>query len=308
MRTYQGEHNVEGGSSGGVGRLVAQFESREFNPPLPPRPSQQQAPSPAVNSPQASSSYGMFHPSSMGSMSSMSQQTSSPHPQSPPINTHFGSFNSLGPNQMQSPVNSPVDNSYGSFGGQSRVASPPMASPSSSMSFAGFHDSRVSTPTAPPAANQFGNLDNFMTTTGPSQHAMVSNHQTVSESNSSATTTSSIAPGTPGFAIWRPPPSGPSNPAPEPINSNPPPSSQGNNSFRPPVPPKPIINTSNQFILELNPSVKSKAKAPAKPPRPRAPSMASVNAFSPEVKQEAFSTPVPETPSSSASGTIVSCF
>lgn len=304
MRSYQDSNGAGGGGGGGVGRLVAQFESREFNPPLPPRPTQQQAQSPIVNSPQASSSYGMFHPSSMGSMSSMGQHAGSPHPQSPPISTHFGSFNSLGPNQMQSPVNSPADNSYGSFGGQSRVASPPMTSPSSSMSFAGFHDSRVSTPTAGPASNQFGSLDDFMTATGPSQPGIVSHHEPMPANNSDSHGSSSAAPGTPGFAIWRPPPSAPLKTEPDSNPSNPPSSTQSNNSFRPPVPPKPVINQSNQFILELNPSAKAKAKAPAKPPRPRAPSMASVTAFSPEVKQEPFSTPVPETPSSSASGTM----
>ncbi|KAK0392075.1 hypothetical protein NLU13_1573 [Sarocladium strictum] len=305
MGSFQSSSNSSGG---GVGRLVAQFENKDFNPPLPPRPSQQVVSSPAVNSPPPSTSFGMFDPSSMGSlgsMNSMAQHSTSPLPQSPPINTHFGSFSSIDPNRVQSPVATPMDNGYGSFPGQSRVASPMLASPESSMPFTGFHDSRVSTPTAgPSSSNHFGSLDDFMSSSIPQSSGMGNPAVPVPSRN----TSTPAAPGTPGFAIWRPPPSTLSNATPKPAPSDhPTPTTPGGGFFRPPpppVPPKPTMNTGNQFILEFNPASKPKPKAPAKPPRPRAPSTVSVSTFSPEIKQEPISTPLSETPTAPTPGII----
>lgn len=305
MGSFQSSNTANAGSGGrGVGRLVAQFENKEFNPPLPPRPGQQAVSSPIVASPQASTSYGMFNPSSMGSLSSFGQHGTSPLPQSPPITTQFGSFSSMDPSQMHSPISTPMDNGYASFTGQSRVASPMIASPESSMSFAGFNDSRVSTPTAgPSSSNQFGSLDDFMSNSIPHTNSMSSQSRPAPSRNKSTP----AAPGTPGFAIWRPPPSAPANSTPKPQQPNErTPTTPGGGFFRPPppVPPKPALNTGNQFILEFNPASKPKPKPPAKPPRPRAPSVASNIAFSPDIKQEPASTPVPETPSVSSPGLL----
>ncbi|KAL2211857.1 hypothetical protein CC79DRAFT_1339981 [Sarocladium strictum] len=301
MDSFSGHGSGVNDSVSGVGRLVRQFEHKDFNPPLPPRPRQQIGSSPAVDNAQASTSFGVFNPSSMesmGSMGSMGQHSASPLPQSPPLNTHFGSFSSMDPSQLHSPLNSPMDHGYGSFTGQNRVASPMLTSPDSSMPFAAFHESQVSTPTAgPSSSSQFGSLDDFMSNSLP-QTGPMSSQSMPAPSRASATPG---APGTPGFSIWRPPPSAASNSTPKPSN-NPTPTTPGGSFFRPPppVPPKPSLNPPSQFILEFNPASKPKPKVPAKPPRPRAPSTVSTAPFSPEIKQESFSTPVPETPSVSS--------
>jgi hypothetical protein len=307
MDSFSGHASGVNDSVSGVGRLVRQFENKDFNPPLPPRPRQQMGSSPVVDNSQVSTSFGVFNPSSMeslGSMGSLGQHSASPLPQSPPLNTHFGSFSSMDPSQLHSPLNSPMDNGYGSFTGQNRVASPMMASPDSSMPFAAFHESQVSTPTAgPSSSSQFGSLDDFMSNSLP-QTGPMSSQSMPAPSRASATPG---APGTPGFSIWRPPPSAASNSTPKPSN-NPTPTTPGDSFFRPPppVPPKPSLNPPSQFILEFNPASKPKPKVPAKPPRPRAPSTVSTAPFSPEIKQESFSTPVPETPSVSSPDLIVS--
>lgn len=305
--SFHGGHGDES-SSGGVGRLVAQFENRDINPPLPPRPGHQQQPvSPMVHSPQGSASYGAFHPSSFGSVS-VSNHTATHSPHSPQIATQFGSFNSVDAtmhNQMPSPVASVAETGFGSFGNHSRVASPLVSSPPSTATFGGFHDSRVSTPTAGPSSQSYGSLNNLMA--GEASTNSAQENQGVSSPNYEAS--NAAVPGTPGFEIWRPPGSDPSATTPKPIpaqTTNVPPTS-ATNYFRPPVPPKPAFASNNQFILEFNPNAKAKAKAPAKPPRPRAPSTASISVFPPDIKQEPRTTPIPETPgASSTTGTLVS--
>lgn len=278
-------HPPPGG--GGVGRLIAQFENKNFVPPLPPRPSNsvtrhEVAPSPVVQSP-------------------------------------FGNFDAA-VSSFASPVASPIENHYGSqMGEQQRMASP-FASPPP-MAFGGFQDiSRLASPVADPSSEPFGSMDQFMT------HNRMSTPMVNTPVITSPPPTTPAVPGTPGFAIWRPPV--PMTPKPVmsqshfSTNSNNNSSSNNNNAsnsggyFRPPVPstPKPAMNAGNQFILELNPGAsKAKGKAPAKPPLRQPPrqasrqqlSMSMASTSSPSIKQEPGTPQVTQAlPSSPAPTTV----
>lgn len=290
---------------GGVGRLVAQFENKTFSPALPPRPA-----SNAVASPIAINQQYQAH------TQSFDQQPSSPfsfEPRHPPNSFASNSFHS---NRFASPS----DTQFGSFGTtQSRVTSPVATSPAP-MSFGSFHDaSHLASPVGGPTSDPFGSLD-FMS--GNRVTSTIS-HSPMPDSPMPTTPATSVPGGTPGFAIWRPPeqqvsqqftqqvqqkrpstfqlqPSPkarqPSRMSSESEQQNLKPRTNASGFLRPSVPttPKPAMNTSNQFILELNPGSKLKGKAPPKPPKPRAkPSNLSLT---PSVKQEPISPAVIEPP------------
>lgn len=228
--------NPPQGGSAGVGRLVAHFENKGFAPPLPPRPSNN------VNS-QVNSSQAMSSP--------------------------FGGFNVAMPN-VASPLASPNDSNYGLMGNLSRVASP-IASPPP-MAFGGFYDaSRVSSPGMDLAAGPFGSMDGFTMDNRVASPLSTSQMVTSPIITSPMVTSPSPAgpgvPGTPGFAIWRPP----VPMTPKPVMDQSQVSNNADNSggyFKPPVPstPKPVMNAGSQFILDFNANPKSKGKAPARPP------------------------------------------
>ncbi|TQV92065.1 hypothetical protein V2A60_004371 [Cordyceps javanica] len=109
----------------GVGRLVAQFEQKDYVPPLPPRPIVNTAPSPAETDPSMTNSSFSSYFSSL---------TSAAHA-----------------NHAQSPVGSPVDSHYGSFGDVlSRITSPQdinsMESNSPLLTFGTFPNARIASP------------------------------------------------------------------------------------------------------------------------------------------------------------------
>jgi hypothetical protein len=298
------DHQMEqaqGGNIGagrGVGRLVAHFENKGFThaPPLPPRPI-----------PNAVSHIHQVQNQHQHQIQHQNQSPSMP----------FGGFNHmLDPNRVSSPIGSPADTNFGSWDAQSRLMSPLATSPGG-MFPSSFHDgSRVASPaTGPSSSDPFGSLDDFM-----SNDRM--NNQMVNPMVASPSQSAPAAPGTPGFAIWRPPV--PATPKPTQFQFNNSSSSVGNNNnsgnnnnnnnhsagsgnfFKPPVPPKPVIPPGgNQFILEFNPGAKGKAKAVAKPARPRVVPPTSP-AFDTVIKQEAPPTPMPaDIPSSSASNAAV---
>ncbi|OAA55455.1 hypothetical protein ISF_07966 [Cordyceps fumosorosea ARSEF 2679] len=109
----------------GVGRLVAQFEHRDYVPPLPPRPIINTAPSPAETDPSLTNSS---------------------------LSSYFSSFASTAhANQAPSPVGSPVESHYGSFGDVlSRITSPPdlnsMGPGSPLIGFETFPNVRIASP------------------------------------------------------------------------------------------------------------------------------------------------------------------
>lgn len=298
-------------NGGGVGRLVAHFENKGFNPfektfspPLPPRPGNNG--STTNHDPQVYQHHHNHH-------NDHNHQTIHQGPSSPPLSVNDfhstmsfdalqfcpsslsgvgqGAFN---PNRIGTPLPSP-DESWASFSSLSRVTSPIATSPPP-MQYGSFADShRVANPGVGSSSGQFGSLDGFMSSNriqspiapSPSlQSPMVS-----TPVNQTAPTVG----GTPGFAIWRPP--GSENVKME----NPSPPSNATNSagyFKPPVPttPKPNITVGNQFILELNPSSKAKGKAPAKPPakppRPKVPPPVPTP-FSPGTVKQEPATPKP---------------
>ncbi|OAQ98914.1 hypothetical protein LLEC1_03181 [Akanthomyces lecanii] len=109
----------------GVGRLVAQFENKDYVPPLPPRPIINTAPSPAETNPSLTNSS---------------------------FSSYFGSFaGAAHANNAPSPVGSPVDSHYGSFGDVlSRITSPQdinsIESGSPLLTFGAFPNARLASP------------------------------------------------------------------------------------------------------------------------------------------------------------------
>ncbi|KAG5948387.1 hypothetical protein E4U53_006308 [Claviceps sorghi] len=208
----------------GVGRLVAHFENKGFNPleqksfapPLPPRP---------INT-------------NIGNMSSGSRHHHHQQPilQSPTtgmnnFQTNMG-FDPLAfcdssgasgcggnitfnPNRIASPVTI-AGESWGSFDSMPRVTSPISMSPQS-LPFGSYQENRVASPVATPSSGQFGNLDNFMSSNrmrSPVAHSPILNPHMASPPmvpipspvmTSSANQTAQAIGGTPGFEIWRPP-------------------------------------------------------------------------------------------------------
>ena len=275
-------------AGGGVGRLVAHFENKGFNPfenkdyapPLPPRRSNNvQTPQPVVR-PHHLENLGYFGGS-------------------------YGGSPSFNPNRIATPIAIPGESQWGSFGMPSRVTSP-IATTSPGTSFAAFQQApRVASPGAGSSSGHFGSLDDFLSggrVHSPMAPSPMSSHMPqspimTSPMVASPTQSAPQVSGTPGFEIWRPPGSVTVKlEQPQTPNAS---TNQGG-YFKPPVPttPKPTMSAGNQFILELNPSTKAKGKAPAKPPRPRPPPPVPPP-FSPEVKQEP-STPQPSEASSSS--------
>lgn len=273
---------------GGVGRLVAHFENKTFAPPLPPRPSNI-----VTNDENAN----------------------------PPASSPFGSYNVASP-IIASPLASPNEQGYSFFGGPQRVASP-IASP---IAFGGFHEmSHMHSPGAGPSSDHFGSMNSFMTsdrmtTTPMDTSSMMGSSMTtldmaappmnhtpkVAPANVS---TPDAVPGTPGFAIWRPPVPVTQKPSlGQPQSSN---TSSSGYFAKPPIPstPKPIMNAGTQLVLDFN-NMGSQAKGkapvrpPTKPPRQltRQPSKQSIStppAFSPSIKHEPSTPQLSHVPASS---------
>ncbi|EWZ84732.1 hypothetical protein BFJ63_vAg16245 [Fusarium oxysporum f. sp. narcissi] len=259
------------GGGGGVGRLVAHFENKSFAPPLPPRPS---------------------------------NVVTSPVHQEPPVSSPFGNFSVTSP-IVTSPLASPAEPNYGLLSGHSRVTSP-IISPPPALAFGGFHDIPVHSPGVGSSSGPFGNMNSFMVNnnrvTTPMETASMAGPSMMPNSGMNAKVTSpgSITPGvpgTPGFAIWRPPVPTTSKPS----LDQPQGSSISSNSgyfAKPPIPstPKPVMNAGSQLVLDfntnstLNAKGKAPAKPPVKPPRPvRQPSRSSMSTpgpFSPPIKRE----------------------
>lgn len=211
-------------NGGGVGRLVAHFENKGFNPfenktfeqapPLPPRPintalnnqghthehhhghhQTAQSPSISMNSFQASLSFDSL--SYCGNGASGGAGASS--------------FN---PNRIASPVTSPGE-TWGSFTSLQRVTSPIATSPPA-MSYGSFQDNRVASPGLGSSSGQFGNLDDFMSSNrmqSPMAHSPMHNSHMASSPMMASPMASALSNqnptpvvgGTPGFEIWRPP-------------------------------------------------------------------------------------------------------
>ncbi|KAJ3477844.1 hypothetical protein NLG97_g8728 [Lecanicillium saksenae] len=73
----------------GVGRLVAQFESKDYVPPLPPRPIVNTASSPAETDPSlTNSSFSSY----FSSLTSAAHANQAPSPVGSPVDSHYGSF------------------------------------------------------------------------------------------------------------------------------------------------------------------------------------------------------------------------
>ncbi|KAF5024113.1 hypothetical protein F66182_3815 [Fusarium sp. NRRL 66182] len=273
---------------GGVGRLVAHFENKSFAPPLPPRPS---------------------------------NTITSPMHQEPPASSPFGNFSVASP-IVTSPLASPSEPNYGLLGGPSRVTSP-IASPPSTLAFGGFHDMSVHSLGVGSSSGPFGSMNSFMANNNNSNNnnnnnnnhrvttpmetssltgSMVPNSSMNSGINSAKITspgpTTTGMPGTPGFALWRPPVPMTPKPVTEHSQGNRNPSGAGGYSAKPPVPstPKPVMNAGSQLVLDFNTNSsfnakgKAPAKPPSKPPRPsRQPSRSSISTpapFSPPIKRE----------------------
>lgn len=279
---------------GGVGRLVAHFENKGFAPPLPPRPS---------------------------------NTVTSPITSNPPVSSPFGSF-SVASHHVASPLNNSSEVNYSSLDGPSRVTSP-IASPPP-MSYGGFHHGmhQATSPVAGSSSGQYGSMDSFMVNqrvhnpmtmssmgTSPMiTSPMVGNSMATSPMTSTpmmaspkvtspAPTTPGV-PGTPGFAIWRPPV--PMTPKPlidqSQFSSNT--VNTGGYFTKPPIPstPKPVMNAGSQLVLDFNSSSNTQGKTPVRAPSKqptrqpvRQPSrqqlpMPTPPTFSPSPKQE------PQTP------------
>lgn len=224
-------------SGGGVSRLVAQFENKGYAPPLPPRP---------INN----------------SVSTVDT--------SPSTSSHFGSLNAAANGQrVTSPITTPGESQYGSLGGgMHSPGTSPMSNNRQAMAFGSYHDAqRIESAGVGSSYTPFGSMDGFMAT-NRGNSSMVTTPLVPDQMMITPNQPTTLVPGTPGFEIWRPPPSmtikqeTPQLPT----------STNFGGYFRPPVPttPKPVVNTGNQFILEFNPSAaaKAKGKAPAKPPKP----------------------------------------
>ncbi|KAK5995906.1 hypothetical protein PT974_04324 [Cladobotryum mycophilum] len=159
-------------TGGGVGRLVAHFENRNYAPPLPPRPINTQA-------------------NTFGS--------------SPSMSSHFGSLNSMThTNRVASPITNSSDSQYGSLGVHSPATSP-IATSQPGMSYGSFHDvQQVHSPAIGSSCSPFGSLDEFMNPNrvngSMAQHSMAPSSMMMTPSQPTPG-----VPGTPGFEIWRPP-------------------------------------------------------------------------------------------------------
>ncbi|KAM5356437.1 hypothetical protein ACJ41O_003083 [Fusarium nematophilum] len=269
---------------GGVGRLVAHFENKSFAPPLPPRPS---------------------------------NTVASPVTVDPPASSPFGGFSVASP-IVTSPLASPAEPNYGLLGGPSRVTSP-IASPAPPIAFGGFHDMSVSSPGVGSSSGQFGSMNGFMAnnsvTTPMGTSSMVASPMVPTPMmNTPKLATPSPAtpgvPGTPGFAIWRPPvPMTPKPALNQPQNSS---NSVNTGGYfaKPPIPstPKPVMNAGSQLVLDFNSSTNAKGKAPAKPPaKPprhpvRQPSRSQISTpptFTPTIKREPSTPQMPHASTSS---------
>lgn len=225
--------NGGGGGGGGVGRLVAHFENKGFNPfeqkssapPLPPRPV-----STAVRNSNNSSSQNHQHTLQSSSVSMNSFQASLSFDPLSYCGSGVGgrggnaSFDS---NIIASPVTTPGE-SWGPFHSMQRVTSPISTSPPP-LSYGSFQENTAASPVATPSSGQFGSLDDFMSSNRMQSSVvhspMPNTHMASSPMMASPVTPSSadqIAPtvgGTPGFEIWRPPGSATVKMNPSPPNS-----------------------------------------------------------------------------------------
>lgn len=214
---------------GGVGRLVAHFENKGFNPfdhkafapapPLPPRPMNASLDTgSAVNQERRHTT----HVPSANMNSFQAGMNFDPFSYIGDGENGAGSTTPLSPNKVSSPILSP-DESWGSFGGLQRVASnhgnkvdmgsSPLSTPA--LSYGNFADFRSAGIVAASSSGHFGNLDDFMSvgrTRGSIAHSpMPDSHMSSSPMTAASVAQSAMTPNapilgsTPGFAIWRPP-------------------------------------------------------------------------------------------------------
>ncbi|KAH7246872.1 hypothetical protein NW759_009288 [Fusarium solani] len=262
--------NMSPQAGGGVGRLVAHFENKGFAPPLPPRPS---------------------------------NTISSPVNQEPSVSSPFGTFSVASP-ILTSPLASPSEPNYGLLGDQSRVTSP-IASPPP-IAFGGYHDLSVSNPGVGSSSGHFGSMNSFMVNNRvatPMETSMVASPMVATPiMNNPKVASPSPAtpgvPGTPGFAIWRPPVPMTPKPTMDQFQGTSSSSTSGGYFAKPPIPstPKPVMNAGSQLVLDFNSNSGSiaKGKAPMRPPaKPRHPvrqpsrsQISTPAAFSPAIKRE----------------------
>lgn len=332
---YGSEGGGNSGPSRGVGRLVAHFENKNFGPPLPPRPTSISSTTPIAINQQHQQNQQQSH-----QQPHQQQQPHSPYGQfdtSPQANSFVSNSYASG-SFTSNRFTTPSDSNFGSFGtAQSPVTSPIATSPPP-ISYGSYHEAtRVTSPVAAPSADPFGSMD-FMASSRI-RHSIANRPIASTAPNTPAGT---VPGGTPGFAIWRAPGQQPEqqqqvtqqyqqhlpqqsgqgfqhvqlqrsqpqrghtlqSPTSAPFSN----STTPGGYFRPPVPstPKPIVNTvnQNQFILELNPGLKAKPKAPVKPPKPRAPKPAS-GSFSTMIKEEPSSPHPSDIPSSSVNVPVI---
>jgi hypothetical protein len=246
-------------NGGGVGRLVAHFENKGFNPfenktfapapPLPPRPINT-----AVDNSQ--NHHDVHHQSAQSQSISMNSFQASlsfdPLPYCGNGVSPGGGNPAFNPNRVASPVASPGE-SWESFVSLQRVTSPMAASPPA-MSFGSFQDGRVASPGVGSSSGHFGHLDDFMSASrmqSPMAHSPMPNSHMASSPMMPSPMTQTISNqssipigGTPGFEIWRPPGTTPSsNMAKHPPQSN---------SFATPTPPTSNLNTHTNTATVTN--------------------------------------------------------
>lgn len=333
------EETGSGGGVGGIGRLIAQFENKDYQPPLPPRPVNNStvdnsATSPiTINHQQPSSHFGHFNTAPQGNS--------------------FATNNFASHSFASNRIATPIDSHFGSYGTSHNGVASPIATSPHPASFGGFRDaSCVTSPSTNQINDPFGSIGNIMAS-DQIGHSMTTGPMVTSPA---PTTPGHTTSGTPGFAIWRPPGQEQEQhhqqaqqpqhhhhhqayqfQQTQPTQQYQPPQPQHQHThqqhglqspaagpsshatspggyFRPPPPPtpKPAISAGNQFILELNPGSKAKAKAPVKPPKPKGPkpdlaitTPSLSTPFSPRIKQEP-STPQPNPVPSASDNALVS--
>ncbi|KAL6863247.1 hypothetical protein ACO1O0_003492 [Amphichorda felina] len=282
------EETGSGGGVGGIGRLIAQFENKDYQPPLPPRPVDNStvdnsATSPiTINHQQPSSHFGHFNTAPQGNS--------------------FATNNFASHSFASNRIATPIDSHFGSYGTSHNGVASPIATSPHPASFGGFRDaSCVTSPSTNQINDPFGSIGNIMAsdqighsmTTGP----MAKNRNSTTSRLSNLNTTTTIRPTSFNKRSQRSSTNRPSH------NTNTHISSMASKALRRGhlvmLPVQPAISAGNQFILELNPGSKAKAKAPVKPPKPKGPkpdlaitTPSLSTPFSPRIKQEP-STPQP---------------
>ncbi|KAG6015694.1 hypothetical protein E4U54_003115 [Claviceps lovelessii] len=203
-----------------VGRLVAHFENKGFNPfeqkplapPVPPRPINTDISNMNSGNGQHHHQHTLQSPS-VGMNSFQTNLGFDPLSYCGSGAGGGGGNMGFNPNRNASPVVM-AGESWGSFDSMPRVTSPISMSPPS-LSYGSYQENRMASPIATPSSAQFGSLDDFMSNNrmrSPAAHSpMLNTHMASSPLMVSPVITSSAnqiaqaVGGTPGFEIWRPP-------------------------------------------------------------------------------------------------------